>query len=393
MVEIDPGFLALPRHVLARAALTRAASLGATHADVRLERVREQRVAVHDGRLQGAHDTEDLGLAVRVVHGGAWGFASGVTLDPAGAEQLAESAVRTAKVAATMTTRSVHLAPEPVHADRTWVSSYDVDPLTVPLEEKVALLGSWTARLLGDDRVEHVSASVHAVMENKFYADLAGTTTTQQRVRIHPQVDGRPAATPTGPHRHDAHASLPRRGAAGSTSPAPAGTGTPSSPAARACSPRSSRRPRCEPGRYDLVIDPSNLWLTIHESIGHATELDRALGYEAALRRHLVRHRRPARHAAVRLAGHARHRRPDDRARPGHHRLRRRGRRRRRRGTSSGTAILVGYQLDRAMAAPARPRRPLQRLRVRRLARPRPDAADGQRLLQPEPDGPVAPRS
>ncbi|MBO0773419.1 MAG: TldD/PmbA family protein, partial [Actinobacteria bacterium] len=40
--------------------------------------------------------------------------------------------------------------------------------------------------------------------------------------------------------------------------------------------------PTVRPGRYDLVVDPSNLWLTIHESIGHATELDRALGYEAA---------------------------------------------------------------------------------------------------------------
>ena len=40
--------------------------------------------------------------------------------------------------------------------------------------------------------------------------------------------------------------------------------------------------PSMEAGTYDLVIDPSNLWLTIHESIGHATELDRAVGYEAA---------------------------------------------------------------------------------------------------------------
>ncbi len=280
MVEIDPGFLALPRHVLARAALTRAASLGATHADVRLERVREQRVAVHDGRLQGAHDTEDLGLAVRVVHGGAWGFASGVTLDPAGAEQLAESAVRTAKVAATMTTRSVHLAPEPVHADRTWVSSYDVDPLTVPLEEKVALLGSWTARLLGDDRVEHVSASVHAVVENKFYADLSGTTTLQQRVRTHPQVEV--SGSDTDRDLIDSMRSLaPPVGRGWEYL---AGTGWDwDAELARLPGLLAEKlaAPSVQPGRYDLVIDPSNLWLTIHESIGHATELDRALGYEA----------------------------------------------------------------------------------------------------------------
>ena len=67
------------------------------------------------------------------------------------------------------------------------------------------------------------------------------------------------------------------------------------------CSPRSSRRPSVEAGGYDLVIHPSNLWLTIHESIGHATELDRALGYEANYAGTSFATLRQARHAAVRL--------------------------------------------------------------------------------------------
>ncbi len=61
-----------------------------------------------------------------------------------------------------------------------------------------------------------------------------------------------------------------------------AGTGTPSSRRCPTLLAEKLAAPSVDPGRYDLVIDPTNLWLTIHESIGHATELDRAIGYEAA---------------------------------------------------------------------------------------------------------------
>jgi TldD protein len=280
MPEIDPEFLALPLHELATAALDRCRALGADHADFRCERIRYQRLRVRDGHLQGAAETEELGLAVRVVHGGAWGFAAGVALTPDEAARLAESAVRTAELAAAMTSEPVVLAPEPVHADAVWVSSYAVNPFDVPLEEKVALLSGWTAALCSDGRVEHARATVQLVLENKFYADLAGTSTTQQRVRVDPEVEVfgsdpvagvfdsmRTIAPPTGRgweyltgtgHDWDAElAALP------------------------GLLDEKLHAPSVEAGRYDLVIHPSNLWLTIHESIGHATELDRALGYEA----------------------------------------------------------------------------------------------------------------
>ena len=278
MSSVDPEFLALPCRELASAALERARALGVTHADFRLERIRYQHLQVRDGRLQGAHETEDLGFAVRVVHHGAWGFASGVVLDPSEAERVAGAAVATAVVAAAMTSRPVELAEEPVHADQTYVSAYDTDPFGVPLEEKVALLERWTADLLAADGVQHAVASVQLVLENKFYADLAGTVTTQQRVRVDPEAE--------------VHGSDGTRFDSMRTTAAPAGrgweylTGTGHDwdaelarlPALLA---EKLRAPSVSPGRYDLVIDPSNLWLTIHESIGHATELDRALGYEA----------------------------------------------------------------------------------------------------------------
>jgi TldD protein len=109
---IDASFTALPYRRLAEAALTRAQDFHVSHADFRFERIRSQAVRVRDGRLQGASDSEDVGFSVRVVLNGAWGFASGVVLSRESAIQVAETAVRTAQVAAAMTSRPVALAPE-----------------------------------------------------------------------------------------------------------------------------------------------------------------------------------------------------------------------------------------------------------------------------------------
>ncbi len=140
------------------------------------------------------------------------------------------------------------------------------------------------------------------------------------------------------------------------------------------------------------MIDPTNLWLTIHESIGHATELDRALGYEAAYAGTSLRHPRPARLAALRQRGHARHRRPDGAARPGDRRLRRRGRVAAQSWDLVRDGVLVGYQLDRRIA----PRAGLDRSNGCAFA-DSPLHVPIQRManvsLQPDPDGRLDPRS
>ncbi|GHF72184.1 hypothetical protein GCM10010218_61840 [Streptomyces mashuensis] len=285
--EIDPSFLALPLRPLADAALARARALGAEHADFRFERVRSASWRLRDARLAGSADTTDLGYAVRVVHGGTWGFASGVEPTMDAAARVASQAVAMAKlsakvIAAAGSDERVELADEPVHAERTWVSAYEQDPFEVPDADKVGLLSDWSARLLAAEGVAHVDASLLTVHENKFYADSAGTVTTQQRVRLHPQLTAvavdpatggfdsmRTLAPPagrgweylTGPDTWDWESELAE---------------IPSLLAEK------MRAPSVRAGTYDVVIDPSNLWLTIHESIGHATELDRALGYEAA---------------------------------------------------------------------------------------------------------------
>jgi len=281
MPDMDASFLALPARELADAALSRARELGAEHADFRLERIRTGMLQLRDAKLDSSTDTEDVGLAVRVIHDGAWGFASDIARTPDAARRLAEQAVATAKVSRVLSDDPVTLAPEPVYQDAAWVSSYDIDPFAVPEAERVARLAELSERLLSADGVDHVDASLMHVLENKFYADSAGTTTVQQRVRVHPgftavHVDRgegkfysmRTIAAPVGrgweyltgtAWDFDAEiAELPELLA------------------------EHVKAPSVEAGDYDLVIDPSNLWLTIHESIGHATELDRALGYEAA---------------------------------------------------------------------------------------------------------------
>ena len=277
---IDPEFTAYPLRSLADAALQRAADLGAEYADFRAERIRGQRIGLSDGNLETLWDGDDLGLAVRVVVEGTWGFASAIDLTPDAAARAAAEAVEVARVAAAINTERIELAPEPAHGEVSWISDYLVDPFSVSVTEKIGLLAGWSAGLLARDGIDHVDASLLQIKECKFYSDGA-TTALQQRVRLHPSVT---AVAVQANGRFETMRTLAP----------PAGRGyeyltddsvwdfaaelaeMPELLAARLAA------PSVEAGRYDLVIDPSNLWLTIHESIGHATELDRALGYEAA---------------------------------------------------------------------------------------------------------------
>jgi TldD protein len=269
---------------MADAALQRAADLGAEHADFRAERIRDQQIGLSDGNLETLYDADDVGLAVRVVVEGTWGFASAADLTAEAAARAATAAVDVARVAAAVNTERIELAPEPAHGEVSWVSAYQVDPFGVGVADKIALLQQWSAGLLARDGIDHVDASLLQVKECKFYSDGA-TTATQQRVRLHPSLtavavpaDGRfETMTTLAPPVGRGYEFLDPAGPAdGRWDFAAELAEMPELLAAKLAA------PSVEPGRYDLVIDPTNLWLTIHESIGHATELDRALGYEAA---------------------------------------------------------------------------------------------------------------
>ncbi len=262
------------------AALGAAASAGAEHATVRIERIRTQVVVVRDGRLETSVDDTEIGTGVQVIHDGSSGFAGSVAVGPDPSASLARAAVQAARATARLRPRRVELAPEQSPGRVEWVSAYETDPTAVPLAEKAGLLTEWSDRLLGAPGVDHVTAYVMAVREDTYLADSSGTVALQRRVRVHPQVEAlsvagggdfeemRTVAPPVGRGWEylggegwdfDAElAQLPELLAG------------------------KLQAPPVEAGPYDLVIDPTNLWLTIHESIGHATELDRAVGYEAA---------------------------------------------------------------------------------------------------------------
>ena len=277
--RIDPEFAALPLRALADAALQRAADLGAQHADFRAERVRGQRIRLSDARLETLLDADDVGLAVRVVVDGVWGFAATVDLTPEAAARTAEQAVDVARVAAPIAAERIELADEPGHGEVTWISSYVTDPFDVSVGEEIALLGQWSEELLAHDGIDHVDAGLHAVKECKFYSDGV-TTALQQRVRLNPAVTA-VSLSPDG--RFETMRTLAPP--AGRGYEYLTGTGWDfAGELARMPGLLAEKvaAPSVQAGRYDLVIEPSNLWLAIHESIGHATELDRALGYEAA---------------------------------------------------------------------------------------------------------------
>jgi len=275
---VDPDFLALPLKSAADAAISTAQGLGATHVDIRVERIRTGVLQLRDASPETQSDDTITGLGVRVIVNGAWGFASSPEISSNVAQDLARTAVAMAKTSRPLSTEEVTLAAEPVYADRTWVSAYEIDPFTVNDQVKIERLADLSRKLIGKNGVNHASAFSIFVKEQKFYADSYGTSTTQQRVRMQTQIE----AINVGDHGFESMRTLAQ----------PAGFGWEwmrndvydwDSEIAELPSllEEKVKSPSVTAGKYDLLIHPSNLWLTIHESIGHATELDRAMGYEA----------------------------------------------------------------------------------------------------------------
>ena len=275
---VDPDFLALPLDAVSDAAITAGKTAGASHVDVRIERTRTGLLSLRDAKPETQTDETNFGIGVRVIVNGAWGFASSPDVTTDSAKKLALTAVAMAKTSKPLSTEEVKLVVEPVYSNQTWVSSYAIDPFSISDAEKKERLASLSSKLLASSTVNHTSAHTMYVKEQKHYADSYGTSTTQQRVRIQTQIE----AISIGEHGFESMRTLAY----------PAGYGwewmgnsiwnwdaeIDELPTLLG---EKVKSPSVEPGKYDLLIHPSNLWLTIHESIGHATELDRAIGYEA----------------------------------------------------------------------------------------------------------------
>ena len=237
---------------------------------------------LRDGELETSVINREIGLAVRVIVDGTWGFASHAELDPAVAADTARRAVKVATTLAPLNAERIELAPEPVYSDVSWVSDYRVDPFECPSAEKIAVLDEYSGRLLAADGVDHASALLNAVKEQTFYADTFGSSVTQQRVRVMPMLEAVTVDAAAG--AFETMRTLAPPTARGWEAVAGDDVWNWSEELAQLPSllAEKAKAPSVTAGPTDLVIDPSNLWLTIHESIGHATEYDRAIGYEAA---------------------------------------------------------------------------------------------------------------
>lgn len=279
---VDADFLALPRQTLADAALSAAQHGGASYADLRIHDITTEAVQLRDGALENAVVDYEIGLAVRVIVDGTWGFASHAELSPDAAVETARRAVRVATTLAALNAERIELAPEPVYRDMTWVSDYRIDPFAVPLAEKIAVLEDYSGRLLASDGVDHVSAWLHAAKEQTFYADTFGSSITQQRVRVLPNLDAVTVDPAAGTFETMRTLAPPTARGWEAVADDQVWDWTGELAALPALLAEKVKAPSVVAGAVDLVIDPSNLWLTIHESIGHATEYDRAIGYEAA---------------------------------------------------------------------------------------------------------------
>jgi TldD protein len=279
---VDADFLGLPRHELADAVLSAAVAAGASYADLRIHRITTEIIQLRDGELETSVINHEIGLAVRVIVDGTWGFAAHAELAPQVAAETARRAVAVATALAPLNGERIELAPEPVYTDVTWVSNYRVDPFGVPTADKIAVLDDYSGRLLAADGVDHVSAGVHAVKEQTFYADTFGSSITQQRVRVLPTLEAVAVDSAAGSFETMRTLAPPMGRGWEAVTDADVWDWAGELAELPTLLAEKTKAPSVVAGPTDLVIDPTNLWLTIHESIGHATEYDRAIGYEAA---------------------------------------------------------------------------------------------------------------
>ncbi|MEP6691987.1 MAG: TldD/PmbA family protein [Gemmatimonadaceae bacterium] len=260
---------------LAMEALNAAKDAGASYADVRIGRYRRQFVGTRERQVTGVSDAESYGIGVRALVGGSWGFAATSTMTKEGVQLVAREAAKIARAARSVQKRPVELAPV-LAVKGTWRTPITRDPVDVPIEEKVALLLAANEAALKVPKVRFVNSGLSLLREEKTLATTDGTLVTQTFVRVGPQFTA--TAIADGDFQSYTEELAPR-GSGWEYIEQIDMPGNAEKWASLAAE-KLTARP-VEVGRYDLILDPTNLWLTIHESIGHPTELDRAMGYEA----------------------------------------------------------------------------------------------------------------
>jgi len=261
--------------------LDAAKAAGASWADVRFERLRMQQLRSEDDHIVHSGDSESWGVGVRVIVDGVWGFAANWHVDRDSVAEAARDAVAIAKANARIAGRKVALAPT-AKATGKWSSPFETDPFDVPLGDRVeALLAGARAALAQKSANKlKVQGSLTWVSQEKTIGNSEGAYFEQRFLRGQPMLNVTAIDVKSGQFESSNTDSIIPAQQIGFE----ALRGNRFVEAAVHATEQAQNRlgaTPVEPDKYDLVIAPSNLWLTIHESIGHPTELDRIMGYEA----------------------------------------------------------------------------------------------------------------
>ena len=280
---------------LADIALNTTRQLGATYTDVRIGRYLNQVVSTRERKVQGVVNTESFGVGIRVIANGTWGFAASNDVTPEGIKKAAERAVIIAKANSKFQKEPVKLASTPSYGEVSWKTPIVKNGFEVPIKDKVDLLLNANSKAM-EKGAAFVNSAILLVNEQKYFASSEGSYIDQDVHRIYPTftVTGVDRQTNTFKNRTSfsspvgmGYEYLDGRAEDKIKSPGDiilynksydiledasmAGDQVKQMIAAKSV----------EPGKYDLALEPSHMWLTIHESVGHPTELDRVLGYEA----------------------------------------------------------------------------------------------------------------
>jgi TldD protein len=263
---------------LARLAVDTAVARGASYADARTIESRRQDVLVRNGQVGGVEDTESVGLGVRVLVGGAWGFAATDDLSRAGVERAAAEAVAIGRSGTGLVNEAVRLAPEPPHR-ATWASTCRVDPFTVPMERKLDLLFGVDAELRAVSGVTIAEGFLTFLRKRQVFISSEGSEIDQTITRSGggysaTAVAGDQVHRRSFPQAEGFHQSLGYELIESIAWKDEARRVGEEAVALLTADP-------CPVGEWDVILDGSQLALQIHESVGHPAELDRVLGMEA----------------------------------------------------------------------------------------------------------------
>jgi TldD protein len=265
---------------LLQAALDGAISAGATYADARAAEIETEALTVRGPIVETLDRSESRGLGVRVIVNGAWGFASTAGLGAVDAERAAKTAVEVGRASATARSAPVELAPEPTHRER-WSSPVERDPFTVSLEDKISLLTSATQEMERVRGVRVARGTMDLLRQTTHFASSEGSEIEQSVVHTAGGIEATAVADgevqqrsyPGSFRGHFAQGGFEVIEAMALSEHA-------AQTAEEAVALLSA--PVCPSGVTTLVLDGHQVMLQVHESIGHATELDRVLGMEAA---------------------------------------------------------------------------------------------------------------